>query len=207
MQGNAIKLYLVDDHKIFVEGVANLLGNVPDIKVVGWGNSAAEAIAYLQLHDVDVLITDIEMPGMTGIELARIVKDKYPVTKVIALSMFDKKEIIHELLSTGAEGYLLKDIEKKELLEAIMEVHNGTYYYSSSVAGILMKTIAAKDLLTAREKEIIKLIAAEKSNKEIAETLFISEHTVEAHRKNIFRKTVAKSIVGLIKYAYENKLV
>ena len=207
MQDDVIKLYIVDDHKIFVEGVANLLANVPEIQVAGWGNSAAEAIAYLQLHDVDVLITDSEMPGMTGIELARVVKDKYPATKVIALSMFDKKEIIHELLATGAEGYLLKDIEKKELVEAITEVHSGNYYYSSSVAGILMKTMVAKDLLTAREKEIIKLIAAEKSNKEIAEALFISEHTVEAHRKNIFRKTGAKSIVGLIKYAYENKLV
>ena len=207
MQDDAIKLYLVDDHKIFVEGVANLLGNVPEIAVMGWGNSAAEAIAYLQVYDVDVLLTDIEMPGMTGIELARIVKDKYPETKVIALSMFDKKEIIHELLSTGAEGYLLKDIEKKELVEAITEVHSGSYYYSSSVAGILMKTIAAKDLLTVREKEIIKLIAAEKSNREMAGMLFISEHTVEAHRKNIFPKTGAKSIVGLVKYAYENKLV
>jgi two-component system nitrate/nitrite response regulator NarL len=207
MHDDVIKLYLVDDHKIFVEGVANLLSNVEGIQVMGWGNGVAEAIAYLKLNEADVVITDIEMPGMTGIELARIIKDKYPATKVIALSMFDKKEIIHELLSTGAEGYLLKDIEKQELVEAIREVYSGAYFYSSSVAGILMKTIAAKDLLTTREKEIIKLIAAEKSNKDIAEQLFISEHTVEAHRKNIFRKTEAKSIVGLIKYAYENKLV
>lgn len=207
MQDEPVKLYLVDDHRIFVEGVANLLSNVPGIRVAGWGNSAAEALAWLQLHEADVLVTDIEMPVTTGIELARIVKEKYPATKVIALSMFDKKEIVRELLGTGAEGYLLKDIEKKELVEAIMEVHGGAYYYSSSIAGILMKTVVAKDLLTAREKEIIKLIASEKSNKEIAELLFISEHTVEAHRKNIFRKTEAKSIVGLIKYAYENKLL
>ncbi|MBS1585813.1 MAG: response regulator transcription factor [Bacteroidetes bacterium] len=207
MQDDPIKLYLVDDHTIFVEGVANLLGNVPGIQVAGWGNSAEEALAWLQLHEADVLVTDIEMPATSGIELTRIVKEKYPATKVIALSMFDKKEIVRELLSTGAEGYLLKDIEKKELVEAITEVHAGAYYYSSSIASVLMKTVVAKDLLTAREKEIIRLIASEKSNKEIAGTLFISEHTVEAHRKNIFRKTEAKSIVGLIKYAYENKLL
>jgi two-component system nitrate/nitrite response regulator NarL len=201
-----ITLFLVDDHRIFVEGVANILSTVPQVKVEGWGYNAAEALAFLRNTEVDIVLTDIEMPGMSGIELAKTIKDTYPRTKVIALSMFDKKEIINSVINTGAEGYLLKDIEKSELVESIEEVYSGHYYYSGSIASMMMKTKSSKDLLTNREKEIIKLIVNEEGNKQIADQLFISEHTVEAHRKNIFRKTNAKNIVGLIKYAYENKL-
>jgi DNA-binding NarL/FixJ family response regulator len=202
-----IKLFLVDDHKIFVEGVANILSSVPNVKVEGIAHNGVDTLAFLAGTGVDIVITDIEMPGMSGIELARHIKETYPETKVIALSMFDKGEIIHSLLDTGAEGYLLKDIEKHELVDAIETVFSGAYYYSGSVASLMMKNRASKDLLTRREKEIIKLIVDEQGNKQIADMLFISEYTVEAHRKNIFRKTNSKNIVGLIKYAYENKLV
>jgi DNA-binding NarL/FixJ family response regulator len=153
------------------------------------------------------MITDIQMPGMDGIELTRKVKEIYPQVKVIGLSMLDKPEVIKELIGAGADGYLLKDIEKSELVNAIEEVYGGNIFYSGTIAKTLMESLSNKELLTRREKEIIKLIAEENMNTQIAEKLFISEHTVEAHRKNIFRKTKAKSIVGLIKYAYENKLV
>lgn len=202
-----IKIFLVDDHKIFVEGVANLLSDQSDLTIVGWTYDGNSAIEFLRENPIDIVLTDIQMPGMTGIELTQKIKEEFPHIRIIALSMFDKKEIVQELISAGAEGYLLKDIEKSELLTAIRKVASGEYYYSSSIAGILMKSITEKDLLTKREKEIIKLIAEENTNSMIAEKLFISEHTVESHRKNIFRKTNAKSIVGLIKYAYENKLV
>lgn len=189
-----------------MEGLANLLSTVPSLQVLGCAHNGPDTLAFLRNNRVDILLTDIEMPGMSGIELSRQVKEIYPDTRVIALSMFDKREIIGELLATGAEGYLLKDIEKKELVEAISRVSEGEYYYSGSVAKVMMRSLSDKDLLTRREKEIIKLIVLEKTNAEIAAQLFISEHTVESHRKNIFRKTQAKSIVGLIKYAYENKL-
>ena len=202
-----IKIFLVDDHKIFVEGVANLLSDQPDLTIMGWTYDGKGAIEFLRENAVDIVLTDIQMPGMTGIELTQKIKEEFPHIRIIALSMFDKKEIVQELISSGAEGYLLKDIEKSELLTAIRKVASGDYYYSSSIAGILMKSITEKDLLTKREKEIIKLFAEENTNSMIAEKLFISEHTVESHRKNIFRKTNAKSIVGLVKYAYENKLV
>ena len=201
-----IKLFLVDDHKIFVEGVANILSTVPSVHVEGWAHNGPDTLSFLANTEVDVVITDIEMPGMNGIELAKTIKEAYPDIKVIALSMFDKGEIIHSLVDTGAEGYLLKDIEKHELVEAIEQVHAGNYYYSGSIAAMMMKKMSSKDLLTRREKEIIKLIINEEGNKQIADILFISEHTVEAHRKNIFRTTNSKNIVGLIKYAYENKL-
>jgi two-component system nitrate/nitrite response regulator NarL len=202
-----IRLFLVDDHKIFVEGVVNILQTIPGMKVEGWRFNGADSIAFLAEIAVDVVITDIEMPGMSGIELARIIKETHPEIKVIALSMYDKREVVHDLLATGAEGYLLKDIEKSELEEAIQEVFSGNYYYSTGIAKMVMNGLSSKDLLTKREREIIKLIAAEEGNKQIADLLFISEYTVESHRKNIFRKTNSRNIVGLIKYAYENKLI
>jgi DNA-binding NarL/FixJ family response regulator len=202
-----IKIFLVDDHKIFVEGVANLLSDQPDLSIIGFTHDGESALTFLSETPADIVLTDIQMPGMTGIELTKKIKEEFPQIRVIALSMFDKKEIINELISSGTEGYLLKDIEKSELLEAIHKVFEGEYYYSSSVSNVLMKNISNKDLLTKREKEIIKLIAEENTNTIIADKLFISEHTVESHRKNIFRKTKAKSIVGLINYAHENKLI
>ena len=207
MPEQKIKLFLVDDHKIFVEGVANLLSDQSDMEVIGYTHDGKSALSFLAENPADVVLTDIQMPAMTGIELTSKIKEEFPHIHVIALSMFDKKEIIHELISSGAEGYLLKDIEKGELLTAIRNVFSGEYYYSSSVASVLMKGLMDKDLLTKREKEIIRLIAEENTNAMIADKLFISEHTVESHRKNIFRKTKAKSIVGLIKYAYENRIV
>ncbi|MES2763434.1 MAG: response regulator transcription factor [Bacteroidota bacterium] len=203
---NNLTVYLVDDHKIFVKGVASLLETEPGITVMGFTYDSESALKALRENQPDVLITDIQMGGLSGIELTRIVKEEFPEVKVIGLSMFDKAEVIHELITAGADGYLLKDLEKDELVKAIREVGEGVMYYSTSAAKVLLQNTHNKDLLTKREKEIIGLIVKERSNVEIAEMLFISEHTVESHRKNIFRKTKAKSIVGLIKYAYENKL-
>ncbi|MGZ3883706.1 MAG: response regulator transcription factor [Bacteroidia bacterium] len=202
-----LKIYLVDDHKIFVKGVATLLEAEDHLEVLGYTYDGKSALEAIRKAVPDVLLTDIQMPGFSGIELTKIVKEEFPDVKVIGLSMFDKPEIIRELIDAGAEGYLLKDIEKDELVNAIGEVRNGVMYYSGSVASALLKSLNNKDLLTKREKEIISLIVREKTNTEIAGLLFISEHTVESHRKNIFRKTRAKSIVGLINYAHENKLV
>ena len=204
---NVIHIYLVDDHKIFVKGIAALLERENGIKVMGYTYDGQSALEALRKEKPDVLLTDIQMSGFSGIELTRVVKDEFPDVKVIGLSMFDKPEVIHELIAAGADGYLLKDLEKDELLKAIHEVMGGNMYYSSSASQVLMQNVNNKDLLTKREKEIIVLIAKERSNVEIAEMLFISEHTVESHRKNIFRKTKAKSIVGLVKYAYDNKLL
>jgi DNA-binding NarL/FixJ family response regulator len=202
-----INIYLVDDHKIFVKGVASLLEKEALINILGFTFSAKSALETLKTIKPDVILTDIQMPDLSGIEFTRIVKDEYPDVKVIGLSMFDKTGVIQDLISAGADGYLLKDIEKDELLKAITEVHKGNLFYSGSVAEVLMKNMHNKDLLTKREKEIIGLIAKEKTNADIAAQLFISEYTVESHRKNIFRKTKAKSIVGLVNYAHENKLI
>jgi two-component system, NarL family, nitrate/nitrite response regulator NarL len=207
MAEKKIKVFLVDDHRIFVEGVANLLAGEADLEVIGCAYRGETALEFLRDTPADILLTDIQMPGMNGIELTQKIKEEFPQIRVLALSMVDKKDIVQQLISSGAEGYLLKDIEKSELLSAIRKVSAGEYYYSSSIAGMLMKNITQKDLLTRREKEIIQLIAKEYTNVMIAEQLFISEYTVESHRKNIFRKTNVKSIVGLINYAHDNNLV
>ncbi len=206
MEGLKINVYLVDDHKIFVQGIAKLLSAEPSINIIGYAYDAKSALTFFKENIPHILITDIRMTGLSGIDLTRIIKEEYPEIKVIGLSMFDKPEIIKELLDAGAEGYLLKDLEKNELVRAIHEVHDGKIYYSGSVSEVLLKTLDNKDFLTKREKEIIGLISKEKTNSEIADQLFISTHTVESHRKNIFRKTKAKTIVGLINYAHENKL-
>jgi DNA-binding NarL/FixJ family response regulator len=202
-----VNIFLVDDHKIFVKGVAALLESEQGLNVQGYTYDGKSALEEVRKSKPDLLMTDIQMPGFSGVELTKLIKDELPDVKIIGLSMFDKPEIVKELIEAGADGYLLKDLEKDELIKAIKEVMAGNIYYSGSIANVLLKNMNSKDLLTKREKEIIGLIAKEQTNIQIADALFISEHTVESHRKNIFRKTKAKSIVGLVKYAYENKLI
>jgi two-component system, NarL family, nitrate/nitrite response regulator NarL len=207
MSEKKIKIFLVDDHKIFVRGVASLLGTEQNFDVIGFASSGQETLNFIENNEPDLIITDIQMPGMDGIELTTKIKESYPQIKVIGLSMLDKPEIIKDLIDAGADGYLLKDIEKSELVLAINEVNSGNFYYSGSIAQTLMKSLSNRELLTKREKEIINLIAQEQTNAQIADQLFISERTVESHRKNIFRKTNVKSVVGLIKYAYDNLII
>lgn len=207
MDKRKITVLLVDDHRIFAEGVANLLSGEAELEIVGCRFSGESALELLGSTDIDLVLTDIQMPGMSGVELTEKIKEAFPLIKVIGLSMLDNQAVVQELIAAGAEGYLLKDIEKTELLEAIYTVVSGDYYYSTRIAQMLMKDLTGKELLTRREKEIIRLIVREFSNGMIAEHLFISEHTVESHRKNIFRKTNSKTLVGLINYAHEHKLV
>jgi two-component system nitrate/nitrite response regulator NarL len=202
-----ISVFLVDDHKIFVRGVSGLLSPEPGLEIMGFASSGQETLDLIQDRQPDVILTDVQMPEMDGIELTRKVKDRFPLIRIIGLSMIDSPGVIKELIDAGADGYLLKDIEKDELVKAIYQVFEGNTYYSGSIARSFMESLSNKDMLTKREKEIIRLIAQENTNIQIADKLYISEHTVEAHRKNIFRKTKAKSIVGLIKYAYDNKLL
>lgn len=206
MDTNKINIYLIDDHKIFVRGVSSLINTESDLQVAGFSFDGKNILEFLNHHPIDLVITDIHLPDISGIEITRQIKETLPQIKVIGLSMFDKAEVIQELIKAGADGYLIKDIEKSELLHAIRHVMSGHLYYSGAVAEVLLQSMTNKDLLTRREREIIKLIVEEKTNMMIAEALFISEHTVESHRKNIFRKTQTKSLVGLVKYAFENKI-
>ena len=206
----SIRILLVDDHAILLDGVKNLLDKESDIQVAGLADSAEKALDFLNRSEVDIVVTDFNMPGMDGLSLVNTIKRIKPNIKTIVLSMHDETHLVKEILRSGINGYVLKKDTHKELLRAIHEVYAGGVYLSNDINKILITNLQNPDegrLLTDREREIVKLIAKEYSNKDIAEELFISERTVETHRKNIFKKTGTNSLVGLIKFAYANNLI
>lgn len=211
--GRNIRLALVDDHQIVLDGLKALLQDVRDIEILFATNSPSAMLLFLQTQTIDVLLTDVMMPEMTGQQLAKEVHRLYPDTKILALSMSGVGDIVDEMLNDAdINGYVLKNIGKEELEKAIHTIAAGGQYFSEEVLQELEKYANTRKeneqaQLTLREIEIIRLIEKELSNREIAETLFISERTVETHRKNIFRKTQTNSLIGLIKYAYEHKLI
>lgn len=205
-----MRIFLVDDHTILLDGIKSLLEPEDDLQVIGQAGSAEEALESLKKQQADLVITDFTMPGMDGLSLIRTLKRITPETKIILLSMHDEVHLIKEILKAGVNGYVLKKDTHKELLAAIRDVQQGKVYLSSDVNKMLITNLNNPDegkLLTDREREILKLIAKEYTNRHIAEELFISERTVETHRKNIFKKTGTNSLVGLIKFAYANNLI
>lgn len=211
-----IKLFILDDHQMLIDGLKALLVNESSYELIGTSNNAKEALALIDKQQPNIVLSDINMPEMNGIEFTRELKKKHPHIKVVALSMFGESNIISEMLNAGVSGYILKNTGKEELVNALNKVAAGGMFFSTEVSEELMKSVAANTLqpntanhvnFTEREKEIIQLIAKEYSNAQIGEQLFISERTVESHRKNIFRKAGVKTVVGLIKFAIENKLI
>lgn len=198
---------LVDDHRILLEGLKNLIQSPFELKDTA--SSGAEALALIKTNEYDLLITDYEMPGLTGLELVKAAKVAQPEIKIIVLSMHDDPSIVKELLRSGALGYILKKDTYKNLMEALNKVIEGKRYLSNEIAEMLISTPEEEDIgvLTAREVEVLRLVAKEFNSRQIAEILFISERTVETHRKNILKKTGSSNLVGLIKYAYANNLV
>lgn len=206
----SVRILLVDDHAILLDGVKNLLDKEEGITVSAIADSGEKALAFLKDHDVDIVVTDFHMPGMDGLSLVHTIRRVKPQVKTIVLSMHDESHLVKEILKAGINGYVLKKDTHKELLRAIREVQAGNVFLSNDINRILISNLQNPEegkLLTDREREIVKLIAREYSNKDIAEALFISERTVETHRKNIFKKTGTNSLVGLIKFAYANNLI
>ncbi len=205
-----MKIFLTDDHAILVGGLIKILSAEDDLEIVGSAGSVQETLDLLTQKKVDLLITDYNLPDDDGLTLVRRVKHKYPEIKIIVLSMHDESHLIKEILKEGVDGYILKKDSHEELVSAVRAVKSGKIYMSSDVNAMLMRGLNNPDerkLLTDREREILKLIAKEYTNKQMAEELFISERTVETHRKNIFRKTGTNNLVGLIKFAYANNLI
>jgi two-component system, NarL family, nitrate/nitrite response regulator NarL len=206
-----ITLVLVDDHQIILDGLKSLLENDPDFLILATFNAAEEAQVFLAKEQPAILLTDYSLQGITGLELFKRIKPLYPKLKVALLSMHDEDSLVRGALKEGIHGYLLKSIQQFELKNALKQLAMGYPYVSPEITKFLMndynKAATKEELLTERESEILRLITKEYSNKQIAEKLFISERTVETHRKNIFRKTNTSSLVGLIKYAFENSYV
>ncbi|MBI3138819.1 MAG: response regulator transcription factor [Sphingobacteriales bacterium] len=208
-----ITLALVDDHQIVIDGLMSLLKGHERFRLAFATTDASEVLGKMSTHSIDILLTDVMMPGLPGNELARKVKEKYPDVKILALSMSGQGDLVNEMINDAdISGYVLKNVGKAELVKALEKIAGGGIYFSEEVIEELQRSSQRKRQkeeahLTGREVEIIRLIEKEYNNKQIAEALFISERTVETHRKNIFRKTNTNSVIGLVKYAYEHKLI
>lgn len=211
-----VGVFILDDHQMLIDGIKALLAHSKKYDVIGEDTDGEQALIKIQEINPQLIITDINMPGMSGVEFTKSVRALSNDIKICALSMHAEKAIISEILQSGANGYVLKNTGKQELLDALDKIMDGQFFISNNISFDLLfhensnqttSNGSANQKLTERESEILKLIAQEFSNLQIANTLFISERTVETHRKNIFRKTNTKSVVGLIKYAFEHQLI
>jgi DNA-binding NarL/FixJ family response regulator len=212
-----IKLVIADDHEIFRDGFKLMLSKFPEIILVGEAGNGRELLELIEKEDPDVILTDIKMPVMDGIEAAKKIVELYPDKGIIGLSMYDDDELIIEMLEAGAKGYLIKNAGKDQIIEAIKTVYNDEPYYCKTTSHKLTQMIAKsrfnpykkteKAEFSEREKEIIACICDEMTNKEIGDKLFISVRTVEGHRLKILEKMNVKNTVGLVVYAIKNGIV
>lgn len=210
-----IRVLLADDHHIVREGLRGLLEKQNDMEVVGEAQTGREAVRLCRLLKPDIVVMDITMPDLNGIDATRQVLDEGPKVKVIALSMHSDKNFVDGMLRAGVSGYLLKDCASEELIQCIHTVSLGRIYLSPSITPIIVSQFVnplQKDgmpvdaELSGREREVLQMIAEGRSTKHIADALFISVKTVESHRKNIMRKTGLYTVAELVKFAIRQGL-
>lgn len=217
---NTIRVVIADDHKIIRVGLRGMLERELDIAVTAEAEDAKEILTVLAENEADVVLMDIDLGESDGIKTTRKIKELYPFLQVLGLTMHEEPDYIIKMLEAGASGYLLKNAGRDELLAAIHTVAKGDSYFSQKVSATLLQAITrqqekpANDKrtitgspLTDREIEVLRLIAQENSNGEIAEKLFISIRTVDTHRRNLLEKLQVKNTVGLVKYAIEKGLI
>jgi len=213
-----IKIILVDDHLIVRDGFKSLLKRESNISIIGEAGSYKELEEILDFDIPDIIILDISLPDKSGIDITKIIKEKYPSIKIIILSMYTNDEFVFNALKAGANAYIPKNTTKNELLNAITEVSNGNDFISNQIKNIVLKGYLnnisdseknqeSQEILSKREKEILVLCAEGTGNKEIADKLFISVRTVESHKSHIMQKLNLSSTADLIKYAIKNNYI
>ncbi|MGN7721945.1 response regulator [Chitinophaga sp. 22620] len=212
-----IRLVVADDHEIFLDGLALMLSRQEHIILVGQASDGRELVELVNAEKPDVVMTDIKMPRMDGIAATRLLVQQNPDVRVIALSMFDEEDQIVEMLEAGAKGYLLKNADKQEILDAIASVYEDRVYYckstSAKLAGMIAKSkfnpYKQKEVITFtdREQEIIKLICLQFTAQQIGERIFLSKRTVEGYRTRILEKMNVRNTAGVVMYALKNNLV
>jgi DNA-binding NarL/FixJ family response regulator len=209
---NKIKIILADDHRIFRDGIISLLSDCKEIEIIDVASDGEELLDKLKENMPDLIILDINMPKLSGLEAAVKIKDSYPCIKICILSMHTSQEFVLNALHVGIDGYLPKDISKNELLEAIQRIHIGEKFFNRIISEKILMNFVKKDAikkeeLTQRELEILKQVVEGYSNKEIASELSLSSRTVECHKNNMMKKFNLKSTPELIIYAIKNKIV
>jgi DNA-binding NarL/FixJ family response regulator len=204
-----IKLFIVDDHYMVIEGIRSLLQPESAIEWMGHASNAASCMAFLQHHEPDVILMDINLPDKNGIDLCKEVKDKYPSVFVLGLSTFNQESFIDKMMQHGASGYVLKNAGKEELTEAIEMVMKGKLYLSLDAAQLMRLAREKPDatVVTRREKEVLELIAEGYTNAEIAERLFVSVSTIDTHRKNLLEKFNVRNTASLVRIAMQQKII
>lgn len=210
-----IKLVLADDHSIIINGISKLLEDETDIKIVATCGNGQEVLDVLSEFNVDVLLLDLDMPILNGLQCAEIVKKEYPDIHIAILTMHQEKALIQRFIEFGVKGYFLKTIVKKELLYAIRTIATGGEYFPSDVTKALLQNQMASNLvtqspllkeLTKREVEIITLISQGFSSSDIGKKLYISPRTVDTHRTNIMRKLDLHSVAEIVRFAFQNSM-
>jgi DNA-binding NarL/FixJ family response regulator len=212
-----IKILLVDDHEIFRDGFKAMLRKQPSVQLVGEASNGEELLELARRTHPDVIVTDIKMPRMDGLEATKLLSKELPSIGIIALSMIDEENLIIDMMEAGAKGYLLKNAHKNEIIEAIKTVYNGQIYYCNGASSKLTQMLARNDRIPFIKKEskpefserelfVIRCICEEMTNKEIADKLNLSIRTIEGYRDRIQEKTGAKNAAGIVVYAIRNKI-
>lgn len=204
-----IKVLVVDDHPMVLEGMRSMLSQISFVELTGVASDAFEAIEKIKQYPPQIVLTDINMPEVSGIELTEKIKKEFPEVKVVAMSTFRERSYISQMIKNGASGYLIKSASREEIEEALLSVHEGKLYMNLdvSMAGIDIQDMANVPVLSRREAEVLQLISDGLTNPQIAEKLFISLHTVDSHRKNLLTKFGVNNTASLIKMAAKNNLI
>jgi len=211
---NSIKIIIVDDHEIFRNGLKMVLGKLEYVEVVGEASNGQDFLDLIRTVSCDIVLMDIEMPVMSGIDATKIALKEYPKLKVISLTMFTDDNYVQSMIDAGVKGFLVKNINKDTLNKAITIVAHGGNYYSEELFKFFTRKINKKEdeqtsdvKFTTREKEILQLLSEGLSNKEIADILYVSERTVVGHKSNMLAKTGCKSAISLLAFALRHKLI
>lgn len=215
----SIKIILADDHQLVRDGIRSLIKDAKNIEVIDEASDGYELLEKLKSIKPDIIVLDVSMPRLSGIEATRKITEQFPAIKVLVLSMFTSEEYIFNAIKAGARGYLPKNTSKKELLEAIYSINAGNEYFSDSISNIILKSYIKKtkanddysgkkqNVLSSRELEILTLFAEGNTNQEIAGKLFISIRTVESHKNHIMQKLELKTTVDLVKFSIKNNII
>lgn len=216
---NKIKIILADDEVLFRKGISFLLQKEKNIEIIYEVSNGNELLSFLKESTIhpDIIVMDLKMPLLNGVDATRIIQSDFPKIKVIALTSYDSKSFIANMINIGSASYLVKNTTPTEMVNTINEVYNKGFYYNENVLqvihdGIMPTNVKAKssfdeDYLTNREKEVMQLICKQMSTQEIADKLFLSPRTVEGHRNNLLLKTESKNVAGLVVYAIQNKII